>query len=84
MPKYFFHVVNSRFIPDTEGTECATAEEVRTQAVKAAGDMLRDMGLEIWTTNRWYMFVTDETNRTLLELAFDAEDLTGELGGGKS
>jgi len=84
MPRYFFHVVNSRFIPDTEGTECATADEIKAQAIKSAGAMLKDMGLQVWTTNRWYMFVTDETSRTLLKLGFDAEDLVGELGGGKS
>ena len=84
MPRYFFHVVNNHFIPDTVGTDCASADDVKAQAVSTAGAMLKDMGLDIWNTNRWYMFVTDEQNRTQLKLAFDAEDLTGELGGGKS
>ena len=45
--------------------------------------MLKDQGLKIWTTNRWYMFVTDEKNETHLKLSFDAEDLRGTLSGGK-
>ena len=84
MTRYFFHVVNGSFNPDTVGIECADADEAKAQAVRAAGEMLKDLGLKVWGTNRWYMFVTDDDNRTQLKLAFDVEDLTGELGGGKS
>jgi hypothetical protein len=84
VPRYFFHVVNNHFIPDPTGIECATADEVKAQAVISAGSMLKEMGLDVWNTNRWYMFVTGEDNRTQLKLSFDAEDLTGELGGDKS
>jgi len=79
MARYFFHVVNGSFNPDTVGIDCADADEVKEQAVRAAGEMLKDLGLKLWQTKRWYMFATDEGNRTRLKLSFDAEDLTGEL-----
>jgi hypothetical protein len=79
MARYFFHVVNGEFMPDTEGAECATAEDVKAQAVITAGEILREQGLKVWSTGRFYMFVADDQNRTRLKLAFDAEDLTGEL-----
>jgi uncharacterized protein DUF6894 len=79
MPRYFFHVVNGEFLPDALGVECATPDEVKAEAVIAAGEALKDQGLSVWKTGRWYMFVTDEENKTRLKLAFDAEDLTGDL-----
>jgi hypothetical protein len=77
MPKYFFDPINSAFLPDELGTECATPEEVKEQAVIAAGEMLRDQCLHLWKTGKLDMFVTDERNNTHLNLSFSAEDLTG-------
>jgi hypothetical protein len=77
MPTYFFHVINGSFMPDELGTECATPEDVKNQAIIAAGEMLKDQGLGIWKTGRWDMFVADEQNKTHLKLSFTAEDLTG-------
>ncbi len=79
MPRYFFHVVNGEFLPDPVGVECATADDVKAQAVISAGEMLKDHGLKIWNTQRFYMFVADDQNNTRLKLAFDVEDLTGDL-----
>jgi hypothetical protein len=79
MPRYFFHVINGEFVPDEIGTECATADEVKDEAVRATGEMLKEQGLNIWKTKRFYMFVADEQNQTCLKLAFDVEDLTGEM-----
>lgn len=76
MSRYFFHVVNGEFLPDQVGFECATADDVKAQAVIATGEMLKDQGIKIWKTRRFYMFVTDDQNQTRLKLAFDAEDLT--------
>jgi hypothetical protein len=77
MARYFFHVINGSFLPDTVGTECATEDAVKAAAVEAAGEMLRDQGLGLWKTGRWDMFVTDEKNKTHLKLSFTAEELTG-------
>jgi hypothetical protein len=79
--RFFFHVVNGDFIPDTVGLECADGDEVKRSAVKVAGQMLADQGLKLWRTGRYDMFVVDERNKTQLRLSFEAEDLTGELSG---
>lgn len=42
MSRFFFHVVNGEFMPDTEGMECADGDRVKSAAVKLAGDVLRD------------------------------------------
>ena len=80
MSRYFFHVVNGQFIPDPTGTECDSSEQVRARAVEAAGAMIQEQGYHLWKTGSWHMFVCDENNNTLLKLAFEAVDLTGELG----
>lgn len=79
MPRYFFNILNSTFEPDHEGTECASMDAVKAEAVRAAGEFLRDQGGAVRNTGRWYMFVVDEQNRTRLKLEFTAEDLTGEM-----
>jgi hypothetical protein len=72
-------VIDCEFIQDTIGIECDTAADVKYQAVRVAGDMIKDQGLELWRTNRYDLFVCDEQNRTHLKLSFSAEDLTDTL-----
>jgi hypothetical protein len=76
MSRYFFHVINSEFMPDPQGMECSTPDEVKDQAVHIAGAMLKDQGLTLWETGNFHMFVCDEQNKTHLKLSFVAEDLT--------
>jgi hypothetical protein len=75
MPKFFFHVVNGDFIPDTQGIKCKHLDEAKSQAVRVAGEMLRDQGLALWRTRHYDMFVCDEANKTRLKLSFTVEDL---------
>jgi len=82
MPRYFFHVVNGAFMPDTVGHECISGDDVKREAAEAAGAMIREQGLHLWKTGSWIMFVCDESNRTLRKLQFEARDLTGVLSGG--
>jgi len=79
MARYFFHIINGDFVPDQEGIECATADDVKAHAVRITGAMLKDQGLSLWQTGRYDMFVCDEQNKTHLRLSFHAEDLKGEL-----
>jgi hypothetical protein len=82
MARYFFHVVDGEFIPDVEGHECASDDEVKAIATEAAGAMIRDQGIGLWKTGSWFMFVCDEQNRTLIKLQFEAEDLALSKGKG--
>ncbi|NGP18460.1 DUF6894 family protein [Devosia aurantiaca] len=81
MPRYFFHVVNGEFLPDAEGMEIDALDRVKAEAIRVAGEMIRDQGFKLWQTGRYDMYVVDEQNRTQLKLSFEAEDLTGELSG---
>ena len=78
MSKFFFHVINGEFIPDTHGIECANPDEVKDNAVRIAGEMLHDQELDLWRTGHFDMFVSDEQNKTHLRLSFVAQDLKHE------
>jgi hypothetical protein len=75
MPRFFFHVFNGEFIPDHAGIDCPTLEEVKDNAVRISGEMLKDQGLQLWRTGHFDMFVCDEHNKTHFRLSFQAEDV---------
>ena len=52
MPRYFFHVMDGRAHVDTEGSELAGLDEVRSEAIRAAGEILADQGRLFWKGNR--------------------------------
>ena len=73
MPRYFFHVIDGREFTDKIGTVLPSREHVRAEAIKAAGEMLRDNGLSFWGGTEWRMHVTDEAGATVCALNFTAE-----------
>ena len=79
MARYFFHVVDGDFVPDSVGLDCKDATEVKVEAVKIAGAMIADQGAGVWTTGHLDMFVCDDKQKTHLKLSFVAEELSGEL-----
>ena len=51
MPRYFFHVIDGKDLPDNVGTVLANAAEARAEAIVFSGAMLKDFGdhvLEQW------------------------------------
>jgi hypothetical protein len=58
MPRYFFHIMNGKAILDDIGLELASMDEMRIEAVRAAGQMLSD-GEHRWKGQAWQMIVTD-------------------------
>ena len=72
MPRFFFHVRDGQDLPDTEGTELPNLAAVRTEALKASGEMLRDNKgrAEFWSGHDWTMNVHDEAGRPVLTLRF--------------
>ena len=75
MPRYFFNIHDGDDIPDAEGTVLPGAEKARSQAVFAAGVMLRDLHRRVWQDPDWRMRVTDEHGATVCTL-----NITGQLG----
>jgi hypothetical protein len=74
MPRYFFHVVDGKFLVDDEGTECAGLSEVREQALATAGAILKDYAPRFPSGTEWQMHVTDESKTTLFKLRFSMEE----------
>jgi hypothetical protein len=75
MPRYFFHVVDGEFIPDSHGIECLNEGQVKGEAVRIVGEMLKSQGIDVWNTKHFDMFVCDDKNLTRFKLSFAAEEL---------
>jgi hypothetical protein len=69
MALYFFNV--SGRLPDGEGTAFPHAPDVRREALRMAGEMIRELDGD-WDGREWQMQVTDETGQDLLTLCFSA------------
>ena len=74
MPRYFFHVDDGSEQPDTEGTELAGMGQVRSEAVRLTGEILRDMGGRFWGHPEWTLTVTDQTGAKVLGLRVSANE----------
>ena len=48
MPRYFFHIIDGRDIIDHDGTELPGLRQVRAEAIRTAGAILRDEGDKFW------------------------------------
>lgn len=77
MPRFFFHVADGRDLPDLEGTPLPGPAEARAQALRMAGEILREEGMRFWRGAEWRMDVTDEARRTLFTLRFSADEHAG-------
>jgi hypothetical protein len=71
--RYFFHVRDSVELLDEEGIELPGLNEVRTEAIVAAGEMLKDLDGRFWDSPDWRLWVTDEAGQTVCTLRFLAE-----------
>ena len=74
MNRYFFHIHNGSERPDTEGTDLAGMGQVRSEAVRLTGEILRDMGGRFWRYPEWTLTVTDETGAAVLGLRVSAKE----------
>lgn len=72
MARYFFNVRDGRDLPDYVGTEFPDLTAVREEAIKSAGELLRDAAGR-WTGDEWRMSVTDDIGHEVLLLRFVAE-----------
>ncbi len=73
MPRYFFHAYHERDLPDEDGVDLPDMQTVRVEAIRAAGEMLRDLG-GAFPGEEWRMVVTDEERRPVLTLRFGASE----------
>ena len=68
--RYFFNVLDGKLVVDTDGTYCASWDEMREQAVKTAGECLRDMASKYPSNMEWQLVVTNTSSETVLRLRF--------------
>lgn len=75
MPRFYFHVIDGKFLVDDEGTECIGIAQVREQAIATAGAILRDYAGDFPSGLEWQMHVTDDAKATVFKLRFSMEEL---------
>ena len=71
MPRFFFHIDSER--PDREGVELPDRKKARSEAIRAAGEILRDIDGHL-TAKDWVMVVKDESGEFVLELRFSIRE----------
>jgi hypothetical protein len=57
-----------------EGTELPDMNAIRSEAIRASGQMLADLG-SAWGGEQWQMNVADESGRVVFRLEFSATEL---------
>ena len=72
MPRYFFHIADSVVIPDVDGIELEDLSVARIEAVRVAGEMLRDHAPAFWTSGEWKVIVTGEDRTVLFSICCQA------------
>jgi hypothetical protein len=76
MPRYFFDIDGAR--ADNDGLELLDMSAVRAEAVRAAGEMLRELDGTL-PGGEWVMRISDESRRPVLTLQFFAIDHAQQL-----
>ena len=75
MPRFFFHHTDGAFDPDDEGTDYPDLTTARAEAVRYAGEIVRDRPDEVWAGDTFRIEVSDEGGMllcTIVVLGLDA------------
>lgn len=70
MPRYHFNVYDGVRLRDDEGTELPDWQAARLEAIRRAGDILKDDAQRIAVGEDWRIEVTDSTGLILFQMAF--------------
>jgi hypothetical protein len=65
MPRFYFHIFDGRDLRDDEGIELSHFQEARVEAIRYAGEILKDDAHRIALGEDWSMDVTDDTGLIL-------------------
>ena len=71
---YYFHVRDGHTSLDDTGFECTDMDDVRKEALRTAGAILKEIGPEFWKHRLWTMWVTNEAGAIVLTLNFSANE----------
>jgi len=75
MARFFFNQYDGEFKPDDKGLEFPTLDQARVEAVRYAGEVLRDHPTLVWKGEDFRIEVTDSKQLvlfTVLVVAIDA------------
>jgi hypothetical protein len=74
MPKYFFIVRHEGHISDhSDGIDFPDLDAARLEALKSAGELLREFAVPLEAGSEWRMEVADETHRPIFSLSVVAK-----------
>lgn len=73
--QYFFAILDGKLVVDNVGEFFANWHEVREQAIRTAGECLRDMAPNYPSDLEWQLVVTNESNDTVLRLRFALSEM---------
>jgi hypothetical protein len=70
VPRFHFNVYDGVNLPDRQGTELSDYAEARIEAMRLAGEILKNTAHRLALGEDWHMEVTDERALVLFRLTF--------------
>ncbi len=70
MPRFHFNVHDGSDIWDTDGTELPDLRAARVEAIRLAGEVLKDESEHLASGEAWHMNVVDERGAVLFRIDF--------------
>jgi hypothetical protein len=68
--RYFFHVRDGFDRPDEIGLDLPDIAAARAEAIRSAGEILRELDRKLAPNSLWEMHVTDQPGHTLFTCCF--------------
>jgi len=73
LPRFFFHTETDTRVTDREGTEYASFDQARHEAIRCCGQMLKDAPEGFWGSRPWSVTVTDQDGLILWTVDLDGQ-----------
>jgi hypothetical protein len=78
--RFFFNLAGAVYDPDNEGTELASMSDARIEAVKFAGQFLKDQPEVVWLGDELRVEVTDSNQLILFTVIVFGVDAAAAKG----
>lgn len=72
MPRFHLNAYDGVALPDSTGRDLADLDEARAEAVRLAGELMRDGATDRRLGDNWRIEVADDTGRSLFWLDLSA------------
>jgi hypothetical protein len=81
LPLFTFRIENGKTPLETVASDCATAEEAKSQALRLAAESIADFKPDFWLHPVWLLSVMDNKEIEVLTLEFRGHNKTSKKGG---